>query len=198
MPARFTVITRIGVIGFLILLAWFLVFGGEVFGPAWDNAGSEFELHQFLYNCPPDEMRLRFYSGRDNMFIDAVVNFTTRKLTVDGGGTQSTERGFFWSYKPRSVFHTISFPLIEPPASLTDEQVHQIKEQLVSLSWGESWSSGFDKAESNGYLAFYREGNLQIEQFSPGTVPVELRNVCNLINFGPIFDFWNSLRGDSK
>jgi hypothetical protein len=175
------------------LLAWFVVFGGPVFGPCLDEYANRQDLRDFISGCPRDEMRLRFYSTEYKEYMEVRVNLATRVLMIGGSGLRYETRGYFWVEGVRAVFHTLSFPLMSPlpPAVLSVEQMVQLGSALSDLPPAAESSSGLDWNHDESYLAFYRQDDLQIDRFVPGQAPPQFALLCRTIGFGPFFDAWN-------
>jgi hypothetical protein len=175
-------------------LAWFVVFGGPVFGPYFDEYANKQNLRDFINHCPRDKMRLRFYSTEYKEYMEVRVNLTTRALIIGGSGLRYETRGYFWVPEVHSVFHTLSFPLMSPlpPAVLSVEQMEVLRSALADLPPAAESSSGLDWNHNESYLAFYWQDDLQIDRFVPGHAPPQFAHLCRAIGFGPFFENWNS------
>ncbi len=181
-------------LGMVALCAiWFAVFGGQAFGPYLDDRSENIKLHEYLAECPSDEFRIRFYS-RDippTSFIGATINFSAKSLTIEGGGFR-IHRGLFWIPKQESVYSNVTFPLIHPPASLTDFQINRVKELRAGIALDYIKPANQEWSGRECCVAFYQGDKLQSGCFLPGNAPAQLNEICYIIGFTPILDYWNS------
>ncbi len=183
-------------LGLAIAAVLYFIFGGPIFGPWFDAYANRQDLSNFVAKCPRNEVRLRFYCVQYQEFMSVRVDLTTLALDFDGGGIQKDTWDYFWTRQVRAVFHTITFPLMSPPPPkvLSDQQIAQLQSALSAMpSAGESLPS-FEWSNNEGYLAFYRQDQLQVDRFLPGQAPPEFRALCQAIGFRPIFEYWNAGR----
>ncbi len=146
----------------VVLLGLFIKWGGFFQPP-------------FLTNCPPDEMRLSFYSsdlGGGNELI--TINLRTRELSKT------------WHQYPEDHFlNTSHFMWDKVPPLYTEEQIAQVKKALESLS--EPSASLGKSVRNQSHLAFWKGGQLHIYHYNKGQDWLDLERLLTLCEVPPHF-----------
>jgi hypothetical protein len=168
-------------------------FGGLIVGPWIQLQVQNENFRQYVYQCPPDEMRLRFYSDPLRAYDGFTLNFASGKFEVEYGSTHEDPPGLFWGQPVRAVFSTITFPLLQPPPEFIDAALlGELRTQLSALPDAET--PPLDWQHNKCWLTFELHGHLHIQCFLPGNAPAKLQTICQGVGFSPVFDYWNSLR----
>jgi len=141
----------------LLFVAWFIVFGGEVFGPILDKRLNKLELNNYLATCPSDEVHLEFYDelGRE---IKMTFHFSTRSRSSSCNEFIGPW-GLFWTRK-NPFTNTVTSALAASPIPYTEDNLAEMKRELAALP--EQEVRGLEVNRNQAYFAFWLDGRSRI------------------------------------
>jgi len=157
-----------------MFLAWFVVFGGEVFGPLLYRQSQDQICQSFISDCPRDELRFQqFLYGEEAQRVS--FNFTNRQLTGEPV-LPLASYGLFWN-KVEGVFHTINFPPLgfKPPDYYQASRMDEVHAALASLSARKIMPDVPYRKQF--HIAFYQEDRLVVYTFTRQEAKLALKNL---------------------
>jgi hypothetical protein len=165
----------------LVFVAWFAVFGGEIFGPILEKRIDKAEFNNYLATCPFDEVRLEFYDveGRE---IKMTFNFNTRNLSSLCNELVGPWR-LFWT-KKNPFTNTITSALAAPPIVDTDDILMEIKQALASLP--EQDFPGSELNRDQACFAFWRDSQSRIYRCSKTEARTDHMRLINLLGLSSL------------
>jgi len=160
----------------LVFVAWFAVFGGEVFGPVIDAKREDGQFRQFLTSCPRDEVRLEFYTVRKRL-VQMTLDLTTQKLSAQGFELTGPWT-LFWMRK--SVWlNTVDAPVRAAPISYTDSVLQDLQHSLNVLPVSSDDNFAFQRDQY--HVAFWRGNELHISNCSQNEAQNEHADLLRML-----------------